>query len=119
MRKTVSAGLLLWGCFQVAVLGSGPYVPPRMGPKWAEDLVYRVGQALYSGEMKLGNGQSCANCHRGVLAFKKDALKEMSDQDKIKPQIVKCVTQLDRVNGAIDNSQMDAVVRFLSKRYKL
>jgi hypothetical protein len=53
------------------------------------------------------------------MAFKKGPLKEMSDQDKIKPQIVKCVTQLDRVNGAIDNSQMDAVVRFLSKRYKL
>jgi hypothetical protein len=119
MRKTVTAGLLLWGCFQVAVWGSGPYVPPRAAPKRTEDLVYRIGQAVYSGEMKLGAGQSCANCHRGALALKKKPLKEMSAQDKLKPQIFKCVTQLDRVNGAIDNSQMEAVVRFLSKRYKL
>jgi mono/diheme cytochrome c family protein len=119
MRKTVTAGLLLWGCFQVAVWGSGPYVPPRVEPKRTEDLVYRIGQAVYSGEMKLGAGQSCANCHRGALAFKKGPLKEMSAQDKLKPQIFKCVTQMDRVNGAIDNSQMEAVVRFLSKRYKL
>jgi hypothetical protein len=119
MRKTVAACLLIIGCFQVAMLGSGPYMPPRVEPRQADDLVYRIGQAVYSGEMKIGSGQSCAGCHRGSLALRKDTLKEISAKDKLEPQINRCVTQLDRVNGAIDKSQMNALVRFLNKRYKL
>jgi len=119
MRRTITAGLVILGYFQAMSLASGPYMPGRIEPRAKDDLVYRLGQAVYSGEMKLGAGQSCANCHRGGLALKKDALREISAQDKLEPQINKCVTQTDRVNGSIDKSQMNAVVRFLSKRYKL
>jgi len=119
MRRTITASLLILGCFQAISQASGPYLPSRVEPKQADDLVYRVGQAVYSGELKLGGGQSCANCHKGSLALKKGSLKEISAQDKLEPQIYKCVTESDRVNGTIDKSQMNAVVRFLSKRYKL
>src|SRR5215470_10728952 len=110
MRKTIIAGLLLLGAFHVAILGSGPYMPTRAEPRRNEDLVYRMGQAVYSGDLKIGSGQSCSSCHRGVQALKKNSLKEMSAQDKLQSQIYKCVTQLDRVNGTIDNTQMQALL---------
>ena len=119
MKRTITAGLLIVGCFQALSLASGPYMPTRVEPRGKDDLVYRVGQAVYSGEMKLGEGQSCANCHRGGLSLKKGPLREITAQEKLEPQIYKCVTQADRVNGSIDKSQMNSVVRFLSKRYKL
>jgi hypothetical protein len=119
MRKIVTAGILLLACFHVAIFGSGPYMPPRAEPTHIEDFVYRMGQAVYSGDLKLGAGQACSGCHRGDHSLKKQMLKEISAQDKLQTQITKCVTQPDRVNGAIDDSQMQALVRFLSKRYKL
>lgn len=119
MRKLISAGCLLLTCFHVAIFGSGPYMPPRAEPTRIEDFVYRMGQAVYSGDLKLGSGQTCSNCHRGGQSLKKNSLREISAQDKLQSQIEKCVTQPDRVNGAIDNTQMQALVRFLSKRYKL
>jgi hypothetical protein len=119
MRKTTTAGLLLLGLFHAATFGSGPYMPPRAEPRRIEDFVYKMGQAVYSGDLRIGSGQSCAGCHRGGQSLKKTSLKEMSAQDKLQAQINKCVTQLDRVNGTIDNSQMQALLRFLSSRYRL
>ena len=119
MRKTITAGLLLVGLFQAAILGSGPYMPPRAEPTRIEDFVYRMGQAVYSGNLKIGSGQSCSGCHRGGQSLRKNSLRNISAQDGLQTQINKCVTQQDRVNGTIDNSQMQALLRFLTNRYKL
>jgi mono/diheme cytochrome c family protein len=119
MRKTITAGLLLLGLFHAAMLGSGPYMPPRAEPTRMEDFVYRMGQAVYSGDLRIGSGQSCSSCHRGGQSLKKDSLRNISAQAGLKTQINKCVTQQDRVNGTIDNSQMQALLRFLTNRYKL
>ena len=119
MRTTITAGLLLMGLFHAATLGSGPYFPPRAEPRRVDDFVYRMGQAVYTGDLRIGSGQSCSSCHRGVQSLNKVSLRQMSAQDTLQTQIKKCVTQLDRVNGSIDNSQMQALLRFLSNRYKL
>jgi hypothetical protein len=119
MRTTITAGLLLLGLFHAATFGSGPYFPARAEPRRVDDLVYRMGQAVYMGDLRIGSGQSCSSCHRGIQSLNKVSLKQMSAQDRLQTQIKKCVTQLDRVNGSIDNSQMQALVRFLSNRYKL
>ena len=119
MKKTITAGLMLLGLFQAATLGSGPYMPPRAEPTRIEDFVYRMGQAVYSGDLRIGSGQSCSRCHRGGQSLRKDSLRNISTQDGLQSQINKCVTQQDRVNGRIDNSQMQALLRFLTNRYKL
>ena len=119
MKKLLTAALLLLGAYTAVMTGSGPYMPPRVEPRQSEDLVYRVGQALYSGEMKIGAGQACSSCHKGGLSFKKSKLKEISQDNSLEPKIYKCVTQTDRVNGTIEKSQMIGLVRFLRKRYKL
>src|SRR5262245_22134824 len=119
MKKTIIAGLLLLGLFQAAILGSGPYVPFRAEPTRLEDFTYRMGQAVYSGNLKIGSGQSCAGCHRGGQSLKKTSLRNISVAEGLQAQINKCVSRQDRVNGTIDNSQMQALLRFLTNRYKL
>ena len=119
MRKIVTAGLLILGMFHVATFGSGPYMPPRAEPRWVDDIFYRMGQAVYSGNLRIGSGQSCSGCHRGVQSLKKTSLIQMSADNSLRTQINKCVTQSDRVSGTIDDSQMQGLLRFLSKRYKL
>src|ERR1700704_2380696 len=119
MRTTITAGLLLLGLFHAATLGSGPYFPPRAEPRRVDDFVYRMGQAVYSGDLRIGSGQSCSSCHRGGQSLKKNSLRNISAPDGLQTQINKCVTKQDRVNGTIDNSQMQALLRFLTNRYKL
>ncbi len=97
-------------------LGSGSYLPNRADP-YAHDTEYDLGKAIFVGDVSLGSGRSCAECHNGSNSLKSGSLRKMSL--RINTQIQKCVTEPDRGNGSIDDTQMEALRRFLFRRYRL
>lgn len=95
---------------------SGAYVPLNIHPP-VIDLMYGLGKAIYTGEAKVGTGQTCAGCHRGRQALRRASLRAM--KAGMEQQINTCATRDDRVRGKLDNTQMEALVRFVKKRYRL
>lgn len=98
-----------------ALDASGPYSPVRVDPR--RDEVYNAGKALYLGDVKLGSGTSCASCHTKQEALNHARLQKV--KYNLETRIANCVKVPDRVNGSIENNQMEALVRYLAKRYGL
>lgn len=112
MRVRILLFLLLAAC---AALASGPYTPPRVDPQ--RDELYNTGKAIFWGEVKLGTGMSCGECHS-----KKDVLNRSRLQKirfDLQGKISNCVGATDRVHGNLDSKQMEALVHYLAKRYRL
>jgi len=98
-----------------ALSASGPYTPPRIDPQ--RDELYNTGKAIYWGEVKLGTGTSCGECHS-----KKDILNRSRLQKirfDLQNKISTCVGAADRVHGSADQKQLEALVHYLAKRYHL
>jgi hypothetical protein len=112
----MAAALSLATILGTGAFASGSYLPPNVHPP-VSDLLYGLGKAIYSGEVKIGTGQTCSGCHRGSRALKKANLRAM--KVSLEQQIHTCATRDDRVRGKLDNTQMEALVRFIRKRYRL
>lgn len=98
-----------------AALASGPYTPPKIDPQ--RDEMYNTGKAIFWGEVKLGSGMTCGECHA-----KKDTLTRSRLQKirfDLQGKISNCVGASDRVHGNVDSKQMEALVHYLAKRYRL
>jgi hypothetical protein len=101
---------------------SGPYSPTlvrvnhRQQQQDRDDL-YEAGKAIYWGQVKVGQGSSCADCHASKESLNRGRLA------KIKPdlqnKINNCVHLPDRTNGAVEDKQMEALVHYLAKRFRL
>jgi hypothetical protein len=94
---------------------SGPYSPPHVNPQ--RDDLYNSGKAIYWGDLKIGKGASCAECHS-----EKDALSRLrlaKVKYNLETRIENCVRLQDRTNGSIEGKQMEALVHYLAKRFRL
>jgi mono/diheme cytochrome c family protein len=113
MPKASTAFLLM--LLATGTQASGPYSPTRVDPK--RDEVYNAGKALFFGDTKLGNGNSCAECHTKKDALNRARLERI--KYNLQTRINECVRTPERVNGAIEEKQMEALVHYLAKRYGL
>jgi hypothetical protein len=98
-----------------ALYASGPYSPVTVGPQ--RDEAYNIGKAIYLGDVKLGSGSSCAECHTKKEALNRKRLSKV--KYSLESRISNCVQIPDRVHGTIESNQMGALVRYLAKRYGL
>ena len=96
------------------LMASGPYSPVRVDLQ--RDEVYNTGKSLYWGSAKLGAGSSCSSCHTGTTAFSKAKLSKARPLDG---KVRNCITAPDRTNGTADTANVDALVHYLAKRFRL
>ena len=99
----------------VALWGSGPYSPPHIDPD--RDQLYNTGKAIFWGDTKLGTGVSCGECHAKKDALSKTRLVKVKFD--LQNRISNCVVSPDRTHGAVDGQQMEALVHYLAKRFRL
>ena len=98
-----------------AALASGPYTPPKIDPQ--RDELYNTGKAIFWGEVKLGSGMSCGECHAKQDVLNRSRLQKV--RFDLQSKISNCVGATDRVHGSVDAKQMEALVHYLAKRYRL
>jgi hypothetical protein len=113
MSRVFAVPILL--LISTAANASGPYSPVRVDPR--RDEVYNVGRAIFVGDVKLGSGTSCASCHAKKEPLNRARLEKV--KFSLETHISNCVQVPDRVNGSIESTQMEALVRYLAKRYGL
>ena len=94
---------------------SGPYTPPKIDPQ--RDELYNSGKAMFWGEVKLGSGISCGECHSKQDALSRARLQKV--RFDLEGKIKACVGSADRVHGTLDAKQLEALVHYLAKRYHL
>jgi mono/diheme cytochrome c family protein len=99
---------------------SGPYSPVRVTPRVSAeppDELYSAGKAIYLGALKVGSGSSCSSCHSGTAALTR--LRLVTVKGELTVRIENCVRSTDRVNGALQSNQLDALSHYLTKRFRL
>jgi hypothetical protein len=113
MLKCFSALIAL--AIAMPLVASGPYSPVRVDLQ--RDEIYNTGKSLYWGTAKLGAGSSCSSCHTGTTALSRARLAKarVSLDGKVK----NCITAPDRTNGTADAGNVDALVHYLAKRFRL
>ena len=94
---------------------SGPYSPPHIDPQ--RDELYNTGKSIYWGETKLGTGSACSDCHAKKDILSRERLVKVKFD--LQNKVTNCVVQPDRVHGAVEGKQLDALVHYLAKRYRL
>ena len=118
LARTLAMSLLLTAA--TGLRASGPYSPPRiLQPEriTQRDELYETGKAIYWGQVKVGQGSTCADCHASKESLNRARLvKIKSDLEK---KINNCVHLPDRTNGAVEDKQMEALVHYLAKRFRL
>ena len=61
MKRILSIRMLLAGALTWAAWASGSYLPAGVRPK-DDSLSFNLGQAIYTGDIRIGPGQTCAGC---------------------------------------------------------
>jgi hypothetical protein len=113
MLKRFSA--LIAFVIAMPLMASGPYSPVRVDLQ--RDEVYNEGKALYSGAMKVGTGSSCNSCHSGASSLSRGKLAKI--KFNLEGKVRNCMTAPDRANGSAAENQLEALVHYLAKRYRL
>lgn len=113
MRIMFTAMLLLAAC--VSTQASGPYSPVRVA--FERDEVYSEGRSIYWGDVKVGNGKDCGTCHSRSELLNRPRLQRVKSD--LAGKIRNCVSATERVNGTVDGKQMEALVHYLAKRFRL
>ncbi len=98
----------------LAIRASGPYSPPRVDPH--RDDMYNEGKNLFWNSAA-GQKASCASCHSGKDSLNRARLAKV--KYNLENRISECVMHPDRVNTKFDDKQMEALVHYLAKRYRL
>jgi hypothetical protein len=112
--KTVFSFVVL-AMLAIPLIGSGPYSPVRVAG--LRDDRYEKGRSLFVGELKLGTGTNCAGCHLKNVPL--DRKKLQAAHSDLQRRVLDCVHNPDRVNGSIEQQDMEALVYYLAKRYRL
>ena len=97
-----------------AMQASGPYSPPRVDPH--RDDTYNEGKNLFW-NAAAGQKASCASCHSGKDSLNRNRLAKV--KYNLENRISECVNHPDRSNAKFDDKQMEALVHYLAKRYRL
>ncbi|HYZ86082.1 MAG TPA: hypothetical protein VE621_16855 [Bryobacteraceae bacterium] len=106
--------------FTTPLFPSGPYTPIRVQPKreaLVQDERYNAGKSIFWGDTKVGAGKTCASCHSKTVNLQRAQLLKV--KENLQWHISRCVASPERVNGALQPEQMDALAHFLAKRYRL
>jgi hypothetical protein len=119
LARTLAMSLLLAAA--TGLRASGPYSPPRiltpLRDAQERDELYESGKAIYWGQVKVGQGSTCADCHASKEVLNRGRLL------KVKPDLEKkinnCVHLPERTNGTVESKQMEALVHYLAKRFRL
>ena len=94
---------------------SGPYSPPRVSPQ--RDDMYNDGKNVFWGGAVAGQKASCAGCHSGKDSLNRSKLVKV--KYNLESRINVCLKDPNRVNGSMDEKQMEALVHYLAKRFRL
>jgi hypothetical protein len=113
LQRILTAALLL--AVSGAVYASGPYSPPRVTPQ--RDDVYNEGKNVFWGGSITGQKASCASCHSGKEPLNRSKLAKV--KYNLESRINVCLKDPTRVNGTMDEKQMEALVHYLAKRFRL
>jgi hypothetical protein len=113
MKTAFAIGVL--AMLAVPVIASGPYSPVRVTGRRNDS--YEQGRSLFVGESKLGTGTTCAGCHLKSVPL--DRKKLQADRTDLQRRVTDCVRNPDRVNGSIQSKDTEALVYYLTKRYRL
>jgi hypothetical protein len=98
----------------LAIRASGPYSPPRVDPH--RDDVYDEGKNLFWNSAA-GQKVSCASCHTGKDSLSRARLAKV--KYNLETRVGECAMSPDRANSKFDDKQMEALVHYLAKRYRL
>lgn len=113
LPRLLAATVLLTA--SVVLYASGPYSPPRATPQ--RDDMYNDGKNVFWGGAIAGQKTSCAGCHTGKESLNKSKLAKV--KYNLESRINVCLKDPDRVNGTMDDKQMEALVHYLAKRFRL
>jgi hypothetical protein len=113
LPRTLAAVLLL--AVSAVLYASGPYSPPRATPQ--RDDMYNEGKNVFWGGAIAGQKMSCAGCHSGKDSLNRAKLTKV--KYNLESQINVCLKDPKRANGTMDNQQMEALVHYLAKRFRL
>ena len=105
---------LLLATVPLAIQASGPYSPPRIDPH--RDDTYNEGKNLFWNSVA-GQKASCASCHAGKESLNRARLAKI--KYNLENRISECAAHPDRANSKFDDKQMEALVHYLAKRYRL
>jgi len=113
LPRILAATVLLTA--SVVLYASGPYSPPRATPQ--RDDMYNEGKNVFWGGAIAGQKTSCAGCHAGKDSLSKSKLSKV--KYNLESRINVCLKDPERVNGTMDEKQMEALVHYLAKRFRL
>ena len=113
MLKRFSALIAL--AIAMPLMASGPYSPVRVDLQ--RDEVYNEGKALYWGSVKVGTGSTCNSCHAGASSLSRAKLAKV--RYNLEGKVRTCITAPDRTNGTAAGTQIEALVHYLAKRFRL
>src|SRR5271169_2156065 len=113
MKTAFALGVLVM--LAVPLIGSGPYSPVRVTGRRNDS--YEQGRSLFVGDSKLGTGTTCAGCHLKKVPLERKKLQ--AERSDLQRHVTDCVKNPDRVNGSIQTKDTEALVYYLTKRYKL
>jgi hypothetical protein len=108
-------GIVLLAAVTLPLAASGPYSPPRISMR--RDETYERGKALFAGDIKVGSGKTCENCHSRDSALTKKKLQSV--KFTLQQRIEACIRTPERVNGSVKGQDMEALVYYIAKRYGL
>lgn len=94
---------------------SGPYSPTRIDPR--RDQLYDQGKAVYWGDVKVGAGSTCGECHVKHKSLSRKNLEKV--KFNLETRVNECVHSATRVDGNLQDEQMKALLHYLAKRYGL